>query len=70
MSALEPLAILSRRQAFESLDRGAVNPSPFRRRFAWKGKLRGYALLVDVIEGVKFKDGERVENVDQQQAAG
>ena len=35
----------------------------------WR-KLRGYALLADVIEGVKFRDGERVENEDQQQAAG
>ena len=35
----------------------------------WR-KLRGYALLADVIEGVKFRDGERVENADQQQAAG
>ncbi len=24
-------------------------------------RLRGYKLLADVVEGVKFKDGERVE---------
>ena len=35
----------------------------------WR-KLRGYALLAEVIGGVKFKDGERVENEGQQQAAG
>lgn len=33
----------------------------------WR-RLRGYKLLADVIEGVKFKDGERIER-DQQQAA-
>jgi transposase-like protein len=33
----------------------------------WR-RLRGYRLLADVIEGVKFKDGERVEP-DQQQVA-
>lgn len=33
----------------------------------WK-RLRGYALLADVIKGVKFKDGEPVEQ-DQQQVA-
>ena len=27
----------------------------------WR-RLRGYALLADVIEGVRFKDGERVES--------
>lgn len=31
-------------------------------------RLRGYALLAEVIEGVKFKDGERIEQ-DQQQVA-
>jgi putative transposase len=31
----------------------------------WR-RLRGYKLLADVIQGVKFKDGERVEP-DQQQ---
>ena len=29
-------------------------------------RLRGYKLLADVVEGVKFKDGERVES-DQAQ---
>jgi transposase-like protein len=33
----------------------------------WR-RLRGYKLLADVVEGVKFKDGERVEP-DQQQVA-
>ena len=33
----------------------------------WR-RLRGYRLLADVIEGVKFKDGERVE-LDQEQEA-
>ena len=33
----------------------------------WR-RLRGYRLLADVIRGVKFKDGERVE-VDQLQGA-
>jgi len=33
----------------------------------WR-RLRGYRLLADVVEGVKFKDGERVE-LDQQQGA-
>ncbi len=31
-------------------------------------RLRGYKLLADVVEGVKFKDGERVES-DQAQGA-
>jgi hypothetical protein len=34
----------------------------------WR-RLRGYKLLADVVEGVKFKDGERIEN-DQSQSAG
>ena len=34
----------------------------------WR-RLRGYKLLADVVEGVKFKDGERIEN-DQSQGAG
>lgn len=34
----------------------------------WR-RLRGYKLLADVVEGVKFKDGERVEN-DQSQGTG
>lgn len=33
----------------------------------WR-RLRGYRLLADVVQGVKFKDGERVE-LDQQQGA-
>ncbi len=33
----------------------------------WR-RLRGYKLLADVVEGVKFKDGERIEN-DQSQGA-
>ncbi len=31
----------------------------------WR-RLRGYRLLADVVQGIKFKDGERVE-LDQQQ---
>lgn len=34
-------------------------------RNTWR-RLKGYKRLADVIEGVKFKDGERVEN-DQSQ---
>ena len=34
----------------------------------WR-RLRGYKLLADVVEGVKFKDGERIEN-DRSQGAG
>ena len=34
----------------------------------WR-RLQGYKLLADVIEGVVFKDGERVEKEGQQQAA-
>ena len=34
----------------------------------WR-RLRGYKLLADVVKGVKFKDGERIEN-DQSQSAG
>ena len=34
----------------------------------WR-RLRGYKLLADVVEGVKFKDGERIED-DQSQGAG
>ena len=34
----------------------------------WR-RLRGYKLLADVVEGVKFKDGERIEN-DQLQGPG
>ncbi len=30
----------------------------------WR-RLRGYKLLTDVVEGVKFKDGERVEDHSQ-----
>ena len=33
-------------------------------------RLRGYKLLADVIEGVEFKDGERVEPDQQQETAG
>lgn len=34
----------------------------------WR-RLRGYRLLADVVEGVKFKDGERVENNQSQGTA-
>jgi len=30
----------------------------------WR-RLRGHKLLADVVDGVKFKDGERVENLSQ-----
>ena len=33
-------------------------------------RLRGYELLADIIKGVKFRDGKRVEEEGQQQAAG
>ena len=33
-------------------------------------RLRGYELLADIIKGVQFKDGKRVEETGQQQAAG
>jgi len=34
----------------------------------WR-RLRGYKLLSDVVEGVKFKDGERVERDQLQRTA-
>jgi hypothetical protein len=30
----------------------------------WR-KLRGFTLLADVIQGVQFKDGERIEKLDE-----
>jgi hypothetical protein len=34
----------------------------------WR-RLRGYKLLADVVEGVEFKDGERVEKDQLQRTA-